>query len=334
MKQIKNKKILVTGGAGFIGSHLVDELILQGHFVRVIDNLSNGKKENITQHFQNPKFEFILGDITNSDDIRKAMKDIDIVFHLACLGVRHSIAYPLENHKVNALGTLVVLEGALKVKVSRFIYCSSSEVYGTAVSVPMKENHPTYPYTVYGASKLSGEAYTRAYHLTYRLNTIIIRLFNSYGPRSHHEHFSGELIPRSIIRALCNKPLVIFGDGTQTRDFTYVKDSVDGILSVLKTDKTIGNTYNIGSDSEITINKVAQLIVQEAGNSIVKTKHLKPRPGDVLRLYADSSRFRNLTGWKPEISLRKGLSETISWFRSQALDPHELLKQSKEMNWR
>lgn len=302
--------------------------------MRVIDNLANGKRKNLAHHFQNPKFEFMLGDIVNVDDTRRALKDIDIVFHLACLGVRHSISYPVENHQVNALGTLAVLEGAVKEKVSRFIYCSSSEVYGTAITVPMKEDHPTYPCTVYGASKLAGEAYARAYNLTYGLNTIIVRLFNTYGPRSHYEDFSGELIPRSIVRALCNSTIVIFGDGKQTRDFTYVKDSVRGMLSVLKTDKTIGNTYNIGSNSEISINEVVHLIIQSVGNLKVKIKHLEDRPGDVLRLYADSSRFRDLTGWKPEVSFRRGILETISSFRSQFSDPHLLLKQSKEVNWK
>lgn len=334
MNEIKNKKILVTGGAGFIGSHLVDALMVAGCHVRVIDNLVNGKRENIAQHFRDPKFEFVLGDVVDSRDVAKVMKNVDIVFHLACLGVRHSISYPLENHKVNALGTLVVLKSALREKVRRFVHCSSSEVYGTAMTVPMKENHPTYPCTVYGASKLAGEAYARAYYLTYGLNITILRLFNTYGPRSHHEDYSGELIPRSIVRALCNKSIVVFGDGSQTRDFTYVTDSVKGLLLAAKSDEAIGNTYNIGSGSEISINEVVRLIIREIGNPKVKVKHLKSRPGDVLRLYANSSIFKKLAGWKPKVSFREGIFETIAWFRAHAFDPYTLLKQSKEVNWK
>lgn len=333
MNPLKNKKILLTGGAGFIGSHLVDALIKEGSYVRVLDNLTNGKMENLKQHKNNRNFEFISGNVINPKDVAKTMKNIDIVFHLACLGVRHSIKYPLENHRVNAKGTLTVLAAAFKEKVDKFIYCSSSEVYGTAQTVPMSENHPTRPCTVYGASKLAGEAYARAYYTTYGLRSIIVRPFNTYGPRSHYEDAAGEMIPRAIVRALGNKPILIFGDGTQTRDFTYVEDTVRGLVKSAKSDKLIGKTLNIGSGSEISINKLAKIIKSEVGNPEVKIKHLKSRPGDVLRLYADSALFRKLTSWKPKVSLKEGIIKTIKWFKSRPEGVQYLLSCEKAINW-
>jgi len=258
VNNLKDAKILITGGAGFIGSHLVDALIEEGCYVKVVDNLSNGKLQNLEQHRDNAKFEFIRGDVTVPSDISGSLDGIDIVFHLACLGVRHSIAHPFENHRVNAEGTLVVLEEAYRAKVERFICCSSSEVYGTAINAPMKEDHPTYPCTVYGAAKLAGEAYTRAYHSAYGFNSVIIRPFNTYGPRSHHEGDAGEMIPKSIVRVLNNRPILIFGDGLQTRDFTYVKDTANGLVAAAKCEEIAGRTLNIGNNFEISIKEVAE----------------------------------------------------------------------------
>jgi UDP-glucose 4-epimerase len=217
MKLSEGMKVLVTGGAGFIGSHLVDALIQEGCYVRVIDNLTNGKRENLEQHKASDNFEFYLGSVTDPYDVAEAMKGIEIVFHLACLGVRHSIRHPFENHRVNAEGTLLMLKEAQRAGVEKFLYCSSSEVYGTAIHVPMPESHPTNPCTIYGASKLAGEAYTRAFYKSYGMKTVILRPFNTYGPRSHHEGYAGEMIPKSIVRALNGKSVLVFGDGSQTR---------------------------------------------------------------------------------------------------------------------
>src|SRR3989339_1370477 len=287
MIRLDRGQCLVTGGAGFIGSHLVDQLLAKGCRVRVLDNLTNGKIANLAHHFADPNFEFRQGSIPDPGDVDQALQDIQVIFHLACLGVRHSLAHPFENHRVNAEGTLLLLAAARRAKVSRFVHCSSSEVYGSAQQVPMAETHPTHPCTVYGAGKLAGEAYARAYHLAYGLPTVIIRPFNTFGPRSHHEGDAGEMIPKSIVRALNGKPVFIFGDGSQTRDFTYVQDIASGLYRAATHDNLIGSTFNIGSGFEISIKKVAQIILKAIANFSLKVTYLKSRPGDVSRLYAD-----------------------------------------------
>jgi UDP-glucose 4-epimerase len=333
MSSLEGKKVLVTGGAGFIGSHLVSELIRENCTVRVIDNLANGKLENLRDHLESGRFEFFLGSITDPFDVSRAMAGMDMVFHLACLGVRHSISHPYENHRVNAEGTLLVLQEAYKAGVERFVYCSSSEVYGTAEYVPMPENHPTHPCTVYGASKLAGEAYARAYYKTYKLDTVIVRPFNTYGPRSHHEGDAGEVIPKSIVRALNGKPVLIFGDGSQTRDYTFVEDTARGLMEAARCDDAVGLTLNMGSGYEISIKDVAERIIGMIGDHSSKIEYQKSRPGEVLRLHADSSMFRKVTNWSPTVSFDEGLSKTIEWFRSRPEGISALLTQETGINW-
>jgi UDP-glucose 4-epimerase len=330
--RLDNSKILVTGGAGFIGSHLVDALIARGCQVRVLDNLTNGKRENIAHHEDNSRFEFFEGSVTDPFYVNRAMIGVDVVFHLACLGVRHSIRQPFENHRVNAEGSLLLLEAALREGVRRFIYCSTSEVYGTAEYAPMPETHPTHPMTVYGAAKLAGEAYTRAYHRTYGMDTVVIRPFNTFGPRSHYEGDAGELIPKSIVRAMNNQPLLVFGDGSQTRDFTYVEDSAAGLMVAAETPELIGGTYNLGSCFEISILEVVQRVL-ELMKSQSSIEYLADRPGDVLRLFADHNRYQQITGWKPGTSFEQGLQKTIDWFVQQSDDAAAMLKSEKAINW-
>jgi UDP-glucose 4-epimerase len=331
--KLEGRRILVTGGAGFIGSHLVDALIEEGCFVRVLDNLSNGRSENLEQQKGGSRFNFILGNVLEPSDVVRAIEGIDIVFHLACLGVRHSIKCPFENQRVNAEGTLTVLREAHQAGVKKFVYCSSSEVYGSAEYVPMPETHPTHPTTVYGAGKLAGEAYTRAYYNTYGLNTVILRPFNTYGPRSHHEGDAGELIPKSVVQVLNKKPILIFGDGSQTRDYSYVGDIVKGIIEAAKCDEIIGRTFNIGSSFEISIKEIAKMILEMTGNSTSKIEYLNSRPGDVLRLHADSTVFRKIASWHPQVAFKDGLLKTIRWFESRPEGISTLLKQDTGINW-
>lgn len=329
----KNPLILVTGGAGFIGSHLTDLLIEKQYRVRVIDNFANGLRDNIRHHEGNDRFEFIEGDITDSAAVETAMKGVERVFHLACLGVRHSLIDPFRNHEVNARGSLNLLESARLEGVKHFLYCSSSEVYGTAQTTPMTELHPTHPCTVYGGSKLAGESYTRAYYKSYAMPTTVIRLFNTYGPRSHYERDAGEFIPKSVIRALNGKNILVFGDGLQTRDFTYVTDSARALFTASWNDDFIGKTLNVGNNKEITIKDLGERILNMLPDTGSQIEHLPGRPGDVLRLFSDPSVFVKATGWTPEVGFQEGLKRTIDYFQNHPKGFRNMLDEEVSQNW-
>jgi len=323
--------VVVTGGAGFIGSELVRQLAAGGSRVVVIDNLVNGKRENVAD---------VTGDVTLlEEDIRttpaftSVLRDASIVYHLACLGVRHSVHSPFENHDVNASGTLRLLEASRAAGVPKFVYVSSSEVYGTARWAPMNEDHPTFPCTVYGGSKLAGEAYTRAFHRTYGYPTVVVRPFNTYGPRSHHEGDSGEVIPKFLLRCLAGKPMVIFGDGAQTRDFTYVSDSARAIILAGTRPAAVGATINLGSGVEVTVNELARTVAATTGRPDAAVVHDDPRPGDVLRLCADMSQARMLLDYSVSVTLADGLAKLLAWYRAQGTSPEELLRSEVVRNW-
>jgi UDP-glucose 4-epimerase len=332
MFSLSEKTVLVTGGAGFIGSSLVRLLAASGATVRVVDNLVNGKAENLDEVLSDC-VSLHRVDIRQQETMKELLTGADLVFHLACLGVRHSIHAPYENHEVNATATLNLLALAREVGVKRFVYTSTSEVYGTARIVPMTEEHPTYPMTVYGAAKLAGECYTRAYYETYGYETVVVRPFNAFGPRSHHEGDSGEVIPKFLLRSMVGKPMVIFGDGSQTRDFTYVEDTARGILLAGLCEEAIGQTINLGSNHEITINELAETIKAVIGNPNAEVTYDMPRPGDVLRLYADSSKAEKLLGFEPQISMNEGLKRLKAWYESLGKKPEDLLEREKVRNW-
>ena len=309
----QSRRVLVTGGAGFIGSELVRQLADRGSVVRVVDNLVNGRRENL-DGLPGDKVELVVVDVRDATSMATLLRDVDVVFHLACLGVRHSIHSPVENHEVNASATLALLHTARSSGVRKFVYVSSSEVYGTARTAPIPEDHPTLPMTVYGASKLAGEAYTRAFWETYRYPTVVLRPFNAYGPRCHHEGDSGEVIPKFMLRCLAGKPMVIFGDGTQTRDFTFVGDTASGILAAGLSEDSVGQTINLGSGKEIQIRDLANTVAEVLGRPHAEITYVEPRPGDVLRLLADSSKAKRLLGFQPSVALRDGLVLLRNWY--------------------
>ncbi|MGH7814701.1 MAG: SDR family NAD(P)-dependent oxidoreductase [Candidatus Binataceae bacterium] len=329
--KIAGKKILVTGGAGFIGSELVRQLLEREAEVAVVDNLANGRRENLEGLSHDILFAEV--DIRDTARMQQLVKRADIVFHLACLGVRHSLHSPIENHEVNAAGTLGLLIAARAAGIERFVYVSSSEVYGTARWTPMTAEHPTYPRTVYGGSKLAGECYARAFYHSHGLPTVAIRPFNTYGPRCHHEGDSGEVIPKFLLRCMAGRPMIIFGDGKQTRDFTYVSDSARGIVMAGTADNTVGETINLGSGVEVAIAELAREIGMLLGRPEPATEHIDPRPGDVGRLCADMSRARELCGYQPTLSLRDGLVKLREWYESQGTPPESLLEQEIVQNW-
>lgn len=321
-------RVLVTGGAGFIGSELVRQLAAAGHEVTVVDNLVNGRRENL----EGVACRLVEGDVRDASLVGSLVAEKDVVFHLACLGVRHSIHSPAENHEVNATATLGLLQEAREAGARRFVYVSSSEVYGTARTVPMTEDHPAFPMTVYGASKLAGECYARAFHRTYGFPTVVVRPFNAYGPRSHHEGDSGEVIPKFVLRAMAGRPLVVFGDGSQTRDFTEVSDTARGISEAGFAPAAVGETINLGSGAEISIVRLARAVREAVGRE-VPVEHDTPRPGDVLRLYADAAHARRTLGFEPRIPLRDGLRRLVEWYRASGTPPEELLRNDVRRNW-
>ena len=329
---MQRQRVLVTGGAGFIGSELVRQLAARGTVVGVVDNLVNGRRENLDGVLSD-NVELNVADVRDTKSMAPLLREVDIVFHLACLGVRHSIHSPLENHEVNASATLGLLNAARSRGVKRFVYVSSSEVYGTARTAPITEDHPTLPMTVYGASKLAGEAYARAFWKTYHYPTVVLRPFNAYGPRCHHEGDSGEVIPKFMLRCLAGKPMMIFGDGTQTRDFTFVADTAAGIVAAGLSDSSVGETINLGSGKEIQVRDLANTIAQVVGRPHADITHVEPRPGDVLRLLADSSKAKKLLGFQPSVALHDGLVRLRDWYQSQGKSPEELLEQEVVRNW-
>ncbi|MBF0130732.1 MAG: GDP-mannose 4,6-dehydratase [Alphaproteobacteria bacterium] len=326
------RRVLVTGGAGFIGSSLVEQLAAAGAETVAVDNLVNGKRENLEQAAEKGA-RLDVADIRDDAAMARLLRGVDVVYHLACLGVRHSIHAPMENHAVNATATLSLLGLAREAGVGRFVTVSSSEVYGTARWAPMTEEHPTFPMTVYGGGKLAGECYTRAFFETHGYPTVVVRPFNSFGPRCHHEGDSGEVIPKFLLRCLAGRPLVVFGDGSQTRDFTFVADTARGILAAGLSDAAVGQTINLGSGREIAIARLAREVAAVAGRPDAEIVHDAPRPGDVLRLMADSAKAEAMLGFSPRVGLREGLERLRDWYLATGVPPERLLEDETVHNW-
>lgn len=325
--------VLVTGGAGFIGSHLVDELLLQGHSVLVLDNFVNGKLENLSFAAKSSNFAFNRGDILNNFDCISATKNIDVVYHLACLGVRHSLHSPFENHQVNSEGTLKILEASRINGVKRFFYISTSEIYGDIKKFPIDESGIPLPKTVYGSSKLAGENYTYSYHKCYGLDTTVLRIFNNYGPRAHHEGDSGEVIPRNIVNILNGIDPVIFGDGSITRDFFFVKDTAKVLVNLISNSNITGRIFNLGTGVEITMKDLIEKLIKLIPESNVKIRFLDDRPADVPRLWVDSSAIRKIIDIKNEVGFEVGLKETIKYYQEKN-SVNNLLNQIELINWK
>lgn len=324
--------IVVTGGAGFIGSNLVDALVARGDTVRVIDNFFSGKKENLTDALATGRCELVEADIADRERMKELLKGAELVFHLATHNLRASLGDPWTNHQTNSLGTMALLEAAKINNVSKFIYVSSSEIYGTAQTVPMAEDHPTVPITVYGATKLAGELYTNAYHRTYGLPTVVVRPFNNYGPREHAIGKSAEVIPRFMLMIRSGKPITVFGDGMQTRDFLYVEDTVRGLLDVAACDELIGDTINLARGEEVSILDLGNKLMKLLGKT-VPVKHLPERPGDVMRHLASAAKAKKMLSFAPRYSIDEGLKKYLEWCDSSGFDWQKAAASLSDTNW-
>jgi UDP-glucose 4-epimerase len=329
---LSGAKVAVTGGAGFIGSHLVDQLLGTGNEVTVIDDLSTGSRDNLAGHASNPRLRLAVASVLDREALEKALDGVQYVFHLATRNVRLSLRQPSTVHEVNMDGTYNVLRAAAGSRVRRLLYCSSSEVHGTAVRVPLPEDGEFRPQTLYGASKLAGEYYSQVFHRSGWLETVIARPHNAYGPRGHYAHDRGELIPRFIVRALAGLPPVIFGDGTQTRDFTYVGETALYIAALMAADSAGGCTFNICRGEEVTIREVAERVVRLAGLDCAPV-FLPPRPHDVRRLLGDPSLLRRSLGSSPAIGIDEGLKRTVEWYRRHVRIDEAVLASMQPENW-
>ena len=328
------RRCLVTGGAGFIGSHLVDYLVAENRAVTVLDDLSTGKLANLSHAQSHGDVRLVQGSVLDRRAIEEAAAGCDLVFHLAVQCVRRSLSKPLENHDVNATGTLNVLEVARRRKVRRFIYCSSSEVYGNSGDGSLDETMTVCePVTVYGAAKLAGEHYAKAYWQTYGLPTIVVRPFNTYGPREHTTGELAEVIPRFVIRALNGLPPVIFGTGENGRDFIYVTETARGIALAANSDALIGRVVNIAYGEMVTVRQLTEAIARLCGRADIAPLFIEPRPGDVRALRAETRLARETLAFVAELNIEQGLRRYIDWFRANYPDPADLLEDDIR-NWR
>ena len=312
-------KVLVTGGCGFIGSHIVDALIKSGLKVGVIDDLSTGFANNLAHQSSSSSLTIHNGDIRDGDFVRHVMEGYTAVIHQAAMvSVTRSIEDPLLTNSVNVDGTLNLLCAARDAKVRRFVYASSSSVYGETAVQPKVESMPTMPISPYAVSKLAGENYCRVFARVYGMQTVSLRYFNVYGPRQTYGPYSG-VIPAFVNRVLNDEPPVIFGDGQQTRDFTYVEDVAAANILALERDVDPGDVFNISAGAQITLNELASSVERLMGKSNLGIEHAPPRKGDIRFSSSDISKARHKLGFSPKVSFEGGLKKVIDWFGSAAL---------------
>ena len=306
------RSALITGGLGFIGSSLAKKLYENNYNVSVYDDFSNASgKSNVPKDVK-----VIKGNILNFDKFITASKKMDVVFHLAVKPLTMSFDKPEEVVKVNDYGTYLVAKACTEIKC-KMIHVSSSEAYGSAIKVPMKEDHPLLPTTIYAGSKAASELYVRGFEKSEKLKMVIVRPFNSYGVYMRSDTYSAA-IPKFYERISTKHPPIIHGTGNQTRDFTYVEDTANGIMLADQTKGAIGDTFNIGQGKEESIKKIAKIVIKKyqeitGKENISELKFVKNRKGDVKRHCADISHSRKILGYKPIVKLEEGISKYISW---------------------
>ena len=310
-------KVLVTGGGGFIGSHLAQALIGEGHEVRILDNFATGRRENLLA--LDGQFELVEGDIQSYERAHKATLGCDVVFHQAAMpSVPRSIQDPLTSNASNVVGTLNVLLAARDNDLRRVIFASSSSVYGASEKLPKQESQMPLPISPYAVAKLASEGYCRSFHAVYGLETVALRYFNVFGPRQDPHSQYAAVIPNFLTAALAGERPRIFGDGSQTRDFTFISNVVDANLLAMNAPDVAGRAINVACGARISLNEVISDLAELSGRDIDPV-YLPPRAGDVPHSMADITLAREVLGFDPDVSFREGLAQTKDDFeRSSA----------------
>ncbi|RMG72717.1 MAG: SDR family oxidoreductase [Bacteroidetes bacterium] len=321
-------KALVTGGCGFIGSHLVDALLDQGMEVVVIDNFSTGRPENLEHQKGHPKLSLHVADIGEYGAIDAFFEGVDWVFHIAALAdIVPSIQQPLNYHKSNVDGTINVLEASRKAGVKRIVYAASSSCYGIPDHYPTPEGSEIRPEYPYATTKWIGEQYVLNWHKVYGLATTSLRFFNVFGPRSRTSGTYGAVFGVFLAQKLAGKPFTVVGDGKQTRDFTYVTDIVDAVITAAKTEAAIGQVFNVGSGNTYSINRLVELL----GGPVT---YIPKRPGEPDSTFADITRIREVLGWEPKVSFEEGVEQMLAhidyWREAPVWDPGSIAEATKD----
>lgn len=322
---MKHQKVLVTGGAGFIGSHLVEGLLNKGYQVRVVDNFSTGKKQNLASNLAD--IELITGDLRSDEVVKKSVKGVNFILHQAALGsVPRSVDDPFTTHECNATASLKLLIAARNAGVERVVYASSSSVYGNTPILPKVETMPTTPLSPYALSKLTAEIYCQLFTSVYGLETVSLRYFNVFGPRQDESSLYAAVIPKFITALLNKEPVIIFGTGKQTRDFTYIDNIVDANLLAMNTKSSaVGQAINVACGYQYSLIELAEVL------SLVLSIPLKiiytiAANGDIEHSFADIKKAEQLLGYVPKVMFFQGITKTASWFQNLYYD--QILKVS------
>ena len=309
-------KILVTGGAGFIGSHIVDRCVAEGHEVRVLDNLSNSTIMNLEEHIRKRTIEFLKGDIRDQKAVKDSIRNIDAIFHEAAqVSIPLSMNDPMYTDDVNVRGTLNLLAAASEEGVERFVYASSSSVYGDPARLPVTEDTPFQPLSPYAVSKIAGEAYCLSFWKAWGLPTVCLRYFNVFGSRQGSSGYAS-VIPAFIRSLLDRKPMTIFGDGSQTRDFVHVRDVVEANMLALEVDSALGDVFNIGSGKPTSIANLSETLRDTSKRESPPPVHVPPRKGDVKHSVAEVTKAEKVLHCSAKVSLRSGLETLFSYYES------------------
>ncbi|HKP39284.1 MAG TPA: SDR family oxidoreductase [Pyrinomonadaceae bacterium] len=308
---------LVTGGAGFIGSHIAAALIENGAKVRIIDDLSTGYRRNIEQIGSN--IDFVEGSVADEKSLRRALEDVEIVFHEAAIpSVPRSVEKPIETHQASTNATFSLLIAARDRKVRRVVYAASSSAYGDQPELPKQEDMRPAPLSPYAVAKLVGEYYCQVFTHVYGLETVSLRYFNVFGPRQDPGSQYSGVISRFMSALLAGEQPVIYGDGEQSRDFTYVSNVVNANMLAAESSKAVGSVINIANGRSVTLNQLLEIMKETTGKSDVAVQYLPARPGDIRDSLADLTRARTLLGYEPKVGLEDGLRKTLDWWKTSS----------------